>query len=592
MGHLPQSISEKLRLIEKIVTAPVYFLIGYASGHLLYTSTVEGVIDLWALNLETGEKIRLTQGGVHGVAKPRPQSSYVVYTRDESRGRELQRVYVTELKSRESFTFEALEPRRIVGLAFDGSEIALTAAGEGVELWLLNLSGTGERLYSTNCLMYVTDFRDGLVVGQGVLKGNPKSYEIFTFDIDAREFRVITPKEGSVNKGPVTQRKEVLFASNAPGREKLLLFKYSSGELSEAMFKHADLEKYEPTEFIDYGWTDDGNLWAIGKKRGRSKLFLDGREVALPEGLLTRATFTDSKVYVSYTSLKTPGRILEVDSMGRYRVLLGEELPSDVASCIGDSYVADVVSFDGLRIPTFIVESKNSPKPGPTIVYVHGGPWSEVADRWDLFIASLAACGYHVVAPNFRGSTGYGEEFRALDIGDPGGGDLKDVVKAAEWAREQGVASKVAIMGYSYGGFMTFLATVKEPDAFDAGVAGAGITDWEEMYVLSDAFYRTFIDILFADKRGLMGDRSAIHFVDRLKVPLCIIHPQNDSRTPLSPVLKYIWKLMERGKTFEVHIVPDAGHMIVRLEDALKLVMPAVIFLEKYLAKGATLSAT
>ncbi|RLF01619.1 MAG: hypothetical protein DRK00_11115, partial [Thermoprotei archaeon] len=218
-------------------------------------------------------------------------------------------------------------------------------------------------------------------------------------------------------------------------------------------------------------------------------------------------------------------------------------------------------------------------------VYVHGGPWSEVADYWSSFIASLVVSGYHVIAPNFRGSTGYGEEFRRLDIGDPGGGDLMDVVYAAEWVREKGLASKVAIMGYSYGGFMTFLATVKEPGAWDAGVAGAGIVDWEEMYGLSDAFFKKFIDVLFNGKRELWRDRSATNFVENLRVPLCILHPQNDSRTPLKPVLHYVEKLLERGKTFELHVVPDAGHAIRRIDDVLKILMPAITFLDRYLSE-------
>jgi dipeptidyl aminopeptidase/acylaminoacyl peptidase len=172
-----------------------------------------------------------------------------------------------------------------------------------------------------------------------------------------------------------------------------------------------------------------------------------------------------------------------------------------------------------------------------------------------------------------------------MDIGDPGGGDLEDVVKTAEWARGEKLASKVAIMGYSYGGFMTFLATVKKPDVFDAGVAGAGIVDWEEMYQLSDAFFRRFIDVLFAGKRELQRDRSATNFAGALKVPLCIIHPQNDTRTPLKPVLKYAMKLLELGKTFELHVLPDAGHAVTKMDDALKLLLPAAIFLEKYLAR-------
>lgn len=578
-------LSEKLRLLEAIITTPIYTSIGYASGRVVYTSTVEGAVDLWALDLESGCSQRLTEGGVHSVAPTRRESPYVIYTRDVSRGRELQQVYAVNIKSSESFALEGFEPRRILGLGFDGKSVALAAAGDGVELWLLSLGGGAEKLRSVASMMYVTDFSDGIIVGQGVLKGNPRSFEVFIYDVGTGEFEVYTPREGAVNKGPVTRGGRVLFATNAFGREELVLYDRRSGELRKVEFSSPELREYDPTEYPDFGWTSEGRIWAIGKRDGRSKLFLDGRMLPLPDGLVYGADFVGSKAYVTHSSLTSPPKICEVDLSGGYRVILGGELREEVSRLIGRSYMVRIKSFDGLEIPTFVVESNASPKPGPSVVYVHGGPWSEVADRWDIFIASLAALGYHVIAPNFRGSTGYGEEFRVMDVGDPGGGDLEDVVKAAEWAANQGLASKIAVMGYSYGGFMTFLSTVKKPHVFDAGVAGAGVADWEEMYGLSDAFFREFINVLFNGKRELWKDRSAINFAEELRAPLCIIHPQNDSRTPLKPVLRYVWKLMELGKTFELHVVPETGHAIMKLEDAVKLLMPAVIFLEKYLRK-------
>ncbi len=160
-----------------------------------------------------------------------------------------------------------------------------------------------------------------------------------------------------------------------------------------------------------------------------------------------------------------------------------------------------------------------------------------------------------------------------------------DIVYARNYAIKIGSAKedKIAIMGYSYGGFMTFLATVKHPELWRCGVAGAGITDWNEMYQLSDPLFKQFINMLFAGKKELWKDRSAINFANKLKAPLCILHPQNDSRTPLKPVLKYCMKLLENGKTFELHIVPDMGHMVIKMDDALKILFPAIIFLEKYM---------
>jgi len=582
---LTSAITEKLRLIEALIRTPTYTAVGYTHGRIVYVSTVEGATDLWSLDLKTNEKIKLSEGGIHSLAPVRSKSPLVVYTYDVSKGRELQQVFVNHVEGGKEFRIEKMGPRRVLGMGFDGETIALGAATEkAMELWRLTPSGEAEKLYETHALLFVTDYNDGRIVGQGIFKGDPRAFEIFMYDIKKAEFKVYTPKEGSVNKNPKVRGDLVLFTTTAFGDEKLLIYNIAKDELEEPKFTHDDYKKYKFTEYVDYDWTDDGRIWFIGKREGRTKVFIDGKEVPMPEGFSSSLVVVENKAYITHSTLTSPPRVYEVDlRTSERRVILGADLPPEVASRLGKRYFIKYRSPDGLEIPTYVVESQAAPKPGPTIVYVHGGPWAEVADYWSVLLASLVVSGYHVVAPNFRGSTGYGEEFRRLDIGDPGGGDLQDVVAAAKWAKEQGLASKVAIMGYSYGGFMTFLATVKAPDVWDAGVAGAGITDWEEMYKLSDAFFRQFMDILFDNKRELWKDRSAINFVENLKVPICIVHPQNDTRTPLRPVLRYVMKLLELGKTFELHVVPDVGHAIRRIDDVLKIVMPAVIFLDRYL---------
>ena len=113
------------------------------------------------------------------------------------------------------------------------------------------------------------------------------------------------------------------------------------------------------------------------------------------------------------------------------------------------------------------------------MLWIHGGPAWEVADVWNPAIQSFLVAGYTLFAPNIRGSTGYGVEFQNLNIHDCGGADLKDVEEAAKYlkSRPDVDPSKIALVGASYGGFMTFLATTKIPDYWSAGAAIVGITD-------------------------------------------------------------------------------------------------------------------
>ena len=580
-----ESTLDKLKIVETLVKIPLYGVIGYTQGKLVYSSNVEGVEDLWALDLNTKEVTRLTRGGVYGVASIRPTSPLIVYTRDVSKGKELHQVFYTDVQGREEFKFEGLKPRRIWGVEFDGNLIGMSSASEkAIELWMLKPEGEVEKVYETNAMISVTDIGYGKVIGHGVIKGDPKAYELFIYDLKSSEFIVYTPKEGSVNKSPRVWRDKILFATTAFGDEKLAIYNLYKDKLEEPVFTYDDYEKYQFTEYVAYDWTPEGKIWFIGKRDGRTKAFIDGKEVPLPEGVTTWLVIVNDRVYATYTSLSRPHSIYEVDMRtGERRLVLGTQLPSEIVSRLGNSYLIRYKSFDNLEIPTFVMESKVTSKPGPTVIYVHGGPWAEVMDSWSVLITSLVISGYHVVAPNFRGSTGYGEEFRRMDIGDPGGGDLLDIIHAAKWAKESGLASKLAITGYSYGGYMTFLATTKHPEVWDVGVAGAGIVNWEEMYGLSDALFRRFIEILFAGKKELWKERSPITYVENLKVPLCIVHPQNDTRTPLKPILRFVEKLLELGKTFELHVTPDMGHAIIKVDDVFKIVLPTVLFLDKHM---------
>ena len=577
------NLSEIVSVLEEIVKAPKYYVAGAVGKYLIYLSDEQGIQDLWSLDVKENRKVKLTEGGVHSVAIPSRESSVIVYTVDVSGGREIQEVRAVT-PTGEKVGLPKHELTRVFELVYDSEKIVYTGSTEKeIALYSIWFSGEAEKLTTLNAFAFASDVEGKYVVGYGSLHGNPKSSELFIYNIETGEMKTYTPKKGSVNKLPKIMGSRLLFETNAFGREgELVIYDIESGEIVKPQFTFKDYEKYATVEHVNYGWTSDGKIWAIGKRNGETKIFIDGREIPTPKGYTSNIAFIDNKIYFAHSSLKEPYRIFEVNTAtGELRVVIDNSLPAKVTKRFGKVSFVNYRSFDNLEIPAYIVESAIREKPGPTVVYVHGGPWWEVPNKWDIFIASLVATGFHIIAPNFRGSTGYGEKFRLMDIGDPGGGDLEDVVYAAKYVKEKGIASKVAIMGYSYGGFMTFLATVKKPSIWCCGVAGAGITDWEEMYELSDAIFKKFIETLFNNRKELFKERSAVTHADNLKAPLCIIHPQNDSRTPLKPVLKYASKLLEKNKSFELHVIPNIGHVVRRVNDVAKIVLPAIVFLKE-----------
>jgi dienelactone hydrolase len=551
---------------------------------LIYVSTEEGIVSLWSSDLNGGDRRKITKERIMNTARPNRENNLVVYSVDVSRGRELQKIFFGDNSGEKEPDTLEMEPVRILGLLQHDKGVVYTGSSDiDIALYIGEPGGKAEKLYSSDKIFFSTDSWHKVVVGHGLLEGNPRSSEIFIYDLDTGQFKVYTPKRGSVNGPPKIYNSRLLFTSNYEGKTNLYTYDIDKDLLEPAKFLYDDYLKHDIKDYVNYGWTETGKIWFIGKTRGRGIVFYDGQEVKHPRGTPTYLEEHHGILYLTLSSFKSPPSIYRITpDRQEASPIISSILDDEIKEAFGETIFLKYKSFDELEIPCFIIESK-SPKPGPTILYVHGGPWSEVADSWNISIASLVANGFHVVAPNFRGSTGYGEEFRLLDIGDPGGGDLKDIVYARKYAFEEGIADKVAIMGYSYGGFMTFLATVKEPELWSCGVAGAGITDWSEVYELGDAVFKMFVEVLFDGKRELWKDRSAIHYVEKLKSPLCILHPQNDTRTPLRPVLKYVLKLSELGKTFEMHIAPDMGHILTRMDDAMKILYPALIFLLKHM---------
>ncbi len=583
---MPIDLTRISRIIEAVIRIPGYALVGEASNKIIMLSSLEGEVSLWAMDYRGKELRRLTREPITDAARPDKDSPYVVFTRDVAKGMELEKLFMVDLVEGVEKPFAEMEPLRIFGFVHHGDTVVYVGATmQKLAIYEAEAGKRPREITTLRNIAFVTDFNDKYIVGSGPFKGDPRSTELFIIDRETNELKVYTPKEGSNNKFPVLVGDKLLFESNLSGENKLYLYSPADDTLEEVSFSYSDYLEYKPVEHGPYGALDDGRIWVVGKKNGRMKLFIDGRQVNTPDGTIHGyPVITRGRAYVALSNMVTPTRIYSIDlEEATQEIIVDNRMPEEIEQAIGGREFVKYRSFDGLEIPMYIAYTSLSPRPGPAIVYVHGGPWSEIMDVFSRMIISLVAAGYHVLAPNFRGSTGYGDGFRVLDIGDPGGGDLEDIVYAAKYGLEKCIASKVAVMGYSYGGYMTYMALGKKPEIWSAGVAGAGVVDWEEMYGLSDQAFKQFIEMLFAGKKELWKERSPITYVENVKAPLCIIHSQNDTRTPLKPVLRYMDKLLEHGKTFEAHIAPDMGHVITRMDDAVKILLPALIFLEKYL---------
>jgi dipeptidyl aminopeptidase/acylaminoacyl peptidase len=206
------------------------------------------------------------------------------------------------------------------------------------------------------------------------------------------------------------------------------------------------------------------------------------------------------------------------------------------------------------------------------IVYIHGGPTSQTMNSFNRFVQFAANQGYMVLAPNYRGSTGYGKEFQQANLFDMGGGDLQDVLAGVDWIKQTGHLDpkKIAVMGGSYGGYLSMMAVTKAPDVWAAGVPIVPFVNWfteieNEDPVLQQSDLATMGDVV--KNKALYEDRSPINFIDQIKAPLLLLAGGHDPRCPKSETQQVVEAIKKRGGTVDSKVYENEGHGFARVEN-------------------------
>ncbi|HEX7021191.1 MAG TPA: prolyl oligopeptidase family serine peptidase [Gemmatimonadaceae bacterium] len=202
------------------------------------------------------------------------------------------------------------------------------------------------------------------------------------------------------------------------------------------------------------------------------------------------------------------------------------------------------------------------------MVVIHGGPTGAHVNSFRVSYGDgghfWAGQGWAVLYPNPRGSTNYGEKFMRGNIPDWGGGDYRDIMSGVDALIKRGIADpdKLAVQGWSYGGYMTCWI-VSQTDRFKAAMMGAGLSNLSSMYNTTDipAYLGGFFKgIPSKATMALYDERSGITFADRVTTPLLILHGASDERVPIGQPMEFYRALKDRGKTVELVFYPREGH--------------------------------
>ncbi|HUT18143.1 MAG TPA: S9 family peptidase [Anaerolineae bacterium] len=240
------------------------------------------------------------------------------------------------------------------------------------------------------------------------------------------------------------------------------------------------------------------------------------------------------------------------------------------------------------QIPAwFYVPREAQQPPYPVVVLVHGGPEGQYSPGFHPVIQYLLASGYAILAPNVRGSTGYGKAYSHLDDVEKRMDSVADLAYAAYWLRDQPDidGERSVVYGGSYGGFMVLSALTAYPDLWRAGVDIVGISNLVTFLENTSDYRRAHRE---AEYGSLVRDRAflegiaPINHIDRFRAPLMVIHGANDPRVPLSEAEQLVDALETRGIPVEFLVFADEGHGLVKLQNKLVAYPAIVAFLERY----------
>ncbi|HYM41641.1 MAG TPA: S9 family peptidase [Steroidobacteraceae bacterium] len=299
----------------------------------------------------------------------------------------------------------------------------------------------------------------------------------------------------------------------------------------------------------------------------------------LPEGVIDRIAFDRSgqRLALAVESPRSPRDIYAFDLKSRQveRWTRSEAGPVNPSAFTAPELVHyptwDRVAGHQRLLSAYVYRPRSS-APCPVVIDIHGGPESQFRPRWDPFIQFLVnELGYAVVAPNVRGSSGYGKSFLALDNGELREDAVRDIGSLLVWIGVQPAfdRTRVAVMGGSYGGFMALAALTRYGERLRGGIDVVGISNFVT-FLKNTAPYRREL------RRAEYGDERDPHMRDylerispltnasRIKKPLLVVAGQNDPRVPLSESEQLVWRVRSAGGEVWYLVAKDEGHGFAR----------------------------
>jgi len=577
---------------------------------VLISSDKTGVFNTYALPVAGGDPVQLTTSTTSAASAVSyfPTDTRILFTQDGG-GDELNHLFVRALDG----TVIDLTPGDKVKADFfswskDGKTFYVTSNGRDASAFdvIAYDAGTYEHrvvFENTGGFSPAALSPDGrwLVLDKALTSANN---DLYLVDLTAPgEPKLLTQHEGNVS---------YTAYDFTPDSSAVLIGTDENGEFQQAL--RYDLATGGKTPLIQADWDVSYVFYSPGGRYRVSGLNADAKTqltlldtttsqpvalTGLPDGDIGAVRFSDDERTVAFTvaSDTSPSDVFVADlSTGRATRLTHALNPAIDENALVEATIVRYPGEDGVMIPAVLYKPRgaSSANPGPAIVLVHGGPGGQTRRGYSAMVQHLVNHGYTVLGANNRGSSGYGKTFFHLDDKKHGEADLRDIVAGGEWLRQQDWVAddQVAVMGGSYGGYMTAAALAFHPDAFAAGVDIFGVTNWVRTLESIPAWWGAQRIALFDEMGDPATDAerhrriSPLFHTEGINKPLLVVQGENDPRVLKVESDELVAAVRANDVPVEYVVFPNEGHGFTRRDNRITAQDAYLAFLDKYVRKA------
>ena len=264
-----------------------------------------------------------------------------------------------------------------------------------------------------------------------------------------------------------------------------------------------------------------------------------------------------------------------ISALNPFKPIQISHIQPKITANLGQAKLIEWTTKEGKKIQGILITPNNhqSGKPLPLVLALHGGPtnlWREEflgsaeSQAIPISFGLLANHGYAVLAPNVRGSIGYGPKFAMSNFKDLVGKDFQDAMEGVDYLIQQKIADpkRLAVWGWSYGGYLSAWSITQTP-RFKAAIVGAGLTDiisFDGTSVLSQVYFSSYFENFFWQNQSLYLKRSPIMFANKITTPTLIQYGAEDHIVPLSQGAELFNALNVRKIPVAMYTFPGEGH--------------------------------